>query len=111
MRDIKMSDVFNLPLTCSKDVLKSEADGYCEVFQSDDELLFDEYSFNGGGNGAVMVCRAINSHDRLLEENEKLKAVLLYAQKECTYNEPSLSVLQRMIDEAQLTLGNKHERY
>lgn len=102
MRDIKMSDVFALPL-------HHEIDLGCIGFVVDDNknaalTCEDAYHVNRNTK-AKAAAYAINNHDRLVEENEKLKAVLLYAQKECTYNEPSLSVLQRMIDEALTNTG------
>lgn len=67
--NIKVSDVFNLPLICEA------GDGYIYSNDLRHEIRFDDTDLNCMKQ-KQLVSHAINNHDRLVEENAKLREAL-----------------------------------
>jgi hypothetical protein len=77
--DIKMSDVFDLPIFNNSHTYESGesisiiSDNYCnEIVSSDADLTKKEADY---------VCEAVNSHDALIEQNKALIEALEHIKK------------------------------
>lgn len=94
---MKMKDVFNLPI--------KSVDYQNQIRDSKDvQLLFAD--FHEYEKDAI--CEAINNHDRLTEENEKLKAAIKSFYEACeTENEievqASMETMMDLVDCLELT--------
>lgn len=93
---MKMSEIFHLPVSFDVDLCK---------IHSPSHNLIEAKAIN-----LEAQCYAINNHDRLTEENAKLRhelANLIYMAENNTGNEPSLSCFHLAIDEAKQLLINQ----